>query len=238
MHKSIGEILEYAGLATSLKTSFTPEPIDEKALTSLLQAIQPSCCLTDNEKSAIVRSPTSLDIKYLIEITPCGKSPGLDGLPFELYKTLVQAHSPTIRLLGKTMDAAMLGKLPLSWKRTRMTLLFKKGDPELLANWRSLSLINKDAKLCWSTNIRQGSFVIVLYRTMVGHWQLPWLIYKETTRRRRLLEYWLTKKRLMTRYIRHTFNKCLRNSGFQPNLSTPWAIFSTRREYRYQSMAG
>ena len=39
------------------------------------------------------------------------------------------------------------GEFPSSWKKTRMVLLFKKGDPELLQNWRPLSLINCDAKL-------------------------------------------------------------------------------------------
>lgn len=36
---------------------------------------------------------------------------------------------------------------PESWKQTRMVLLFKKGDPELLHNWRPLSLINCVAEL-------------------------------------------------------------------------------------------
>jgi hypothetical protein len=36
---------------------------------------------------------------------------------------------------------------PASWKRTRLILLYKKGDGSDLANWRRLSLTNSDAKL-------------------------------------------------------------------------------------------
>jgi hypothetical protein len=41
----------------------------------------------------------------------------------------------------------MTGKFPSSWQKTRMVLLFTKGDPLQLKNWRPLSLINNDAKL-------------------------------------------------------------------------------------------
>jgi hypothetical protein len=45
------------------------------------------------------------------------------------------------------MQKAMKGTYPTSWQQTRMVLLFKKGDPLQLKNWRPLSLINNDAKL-------------------------------------------------------------------------------------------
>jgi hypothetical protein len=38
-------------------------------------------------------------------------------------------------------------KIPIIVAKTRMVLLFKKGDPLQLKNWRLLSLINIDAKL-------------------------------------------------------------------------------------------
>jgi hypothetical protein len=45
------------------------------------------------------------------------------------------------------MNNALKGVFPASWKRTRLILLYKKGDASDLANWRRLSLINSDAKL-------------------------------------------------------------------------------------------
>lgn len=44
--------------------------------------------------------------------------------------------------------------------KTRMVLLFKKGDPTLLSNWRPLSLINADAKLY--TKLLANRFNLVL----------------------------------------------------------------------------
>jgi hypothetical protein len=41
-----------------------------------------------------------------------------------------------------------------------MVLIYKKGDPQLLANWRCLSLINSDAKLL--TKLLANRFIRVL----------------------------------------------------------------------------
>ncbi|KAG2192922.1 hypothetical protein INT47_002761, partial [Mucor saturninus] len=61
-----------------------------------------------------------------------------------LMDTLQNLVGPTP--LGILNDA-LIGVFPPSWQQTRMVLLFKKGDPMILKNWRPLSLINSDAKL-------------------------------------------------------------------------------------------
>ncbi|KAG2198156.1 hypothetical protein INT46_000593 [Mucor plumbeus] len=73
--------------------------------------------------------------------------PGLDGLPFELYQYLAGSCSDFLDLLVDVLSDAFNGVFPPSWQQTRMVLLFKKDDPQLLVNWRPLSLINSDAKL-------------------------------------------------------------------------------------------
>lgn len=88
-----------------------------------------------------------VDLLDLVAHTPSGRSPGLDGLPFELYKHLAPRSNPFCSLLLQVIRDAFEGKFPTSWSDTRMVLLYKKGDPELLGNWRPLSLINSDAKL-------------------------------------------------------------------------------------------
>jgi hypothetical protein len=50
-------------------------------------------------------------------------------------------------LLTEVREEALKGNIPPSWKRTRMVLLFKKGDSTLLKNWIPLSQINTDAKI-------------------------------------------------------------------------------------------
>jgi hypothetical protein len=90
---------------------------------------------------------TENELDSLIKHSAPGKSPGLDGIPFEMYQFLLE-HFPKLKaLLLNVMQQALDGKYPQSWQQTRVVLLYKKGDPQLLKNWRPLSLINCDAKI-------------------------------------------------------------------------------------------
>lgn len=142
---STAEVLGHSrGFYESL---FTPEDIDHQALKSILTAIPPTCCLSGPEANNLIDTIDIDTIEHLINKTPMGKSPGMDGIPFELYEKLIATHPKSIVLLTETMNEAMKGQIPNSWMKTRMTLLFKKGDATRLSNWRPLSLINTDAKL-------------------------------------------------------------------------------------------
>ena len=74
-----------------------------------------------------------------------GKSPGLDGLPVEFYKTfwnelgqdLLEVFNESFRDLT----------LPLSCRRAVITLLPKKGDLTNIKNWRPVSLLCTDYKI-------------------------------------------------------------------------------------------
>lgn len=126
---------------------YTPDEIDEVAMQSLLHTIPLTTRLSLSDAADLTAMPHMADIVDLVEHSPLGKSPGLDGLPFEVYKHLIP-RSPRFRhLLLLVIRQAFEGIFPASWCHTRMVLLFKKGDPELLRNWRPLSLINTDAKL-------------------------------------------------------------------------------------------
>ncbi|KAJ8654752.1 hypothetical protein O0I10_009643 [Lichtheimia ornata] len=126
---------------------YTPEDVDLSAMDSLLQNIPSTVTLSAEDSKELIALPHPEDILDLVDHAPAGKSPGLDGIPFEVYKHLVP-RSPRLRhLLLTIIRQAMEGIFPPSWSHTRMVLLFKKGDPELLRNWRPLSLINTDAKL-------------------------------------------------------------------------------------------
>ena len=73
------------------------------------------------------------------------KSPGSDGLPIEFYKQfwhLLKDHM--ISIFNEAFDNE---KLSDSQNQGILTLLHKKGDPQLLKNYRPISLLNTDYKI-------------------------------------------------------------------------------------------
>ena len=81
-----------------------------------------------------------------IEDTNNDKSPGLDGLPIEFYKTFW----PDIKdyFMNSVKLAKNKSELSLSQRQGIISLLPKKGKNSLLLkNWRPLSLLNQDYKI-------------------------------------------------------------------------------------------
>lgn len=74
-----------------------------------------------------------------------GKSPGIDGLPVEFYKTLW--HGLGQDLLEVFNESFRDLTLPLSCRRAVITLLPKKGDLTDIKNWRPVSLLCTDYKI-------------------------------------------------------------------------------------------
>lgn len=125
---------------------YSPDPITDIDIEDLLKdtpqniAPIPLC-------SSLTSSIPKDHIKSILINSPKNKSPGLDGISFEVYTFLLHNYPPFVDLISKIMNEALNGIFPKSWLETRMVLLFKKGDRDLLANWRPLSLINCDAKI-------------------------------------------------------------------------------------------
>ena len=73
------------------------------------------------------------------------KTPGIDGLPKEFY----QENWETVGLdLVDVLNAVFFeGEMSRSMRRAVIILLFKKGDPRLLKNWRPISLLTCDYKI-------------------------------------------------------------------------------------------
>ena len=64
----------------------------------------------------------------LLKQSPKSKSPGFDGIPFEMYQYLMEKFTAVDSLLKEVLQQAMTGKFPSSSQKRRMALHFKKGD--------------------------------------------------------------------------------------------------------------
>ena len=65
---------------------YTPDDIDISSINYLLSNIPSDACLSGADKDSLVANVIVDDILSLVGHSPVGKSPGLDGLPFEVYK--------------------------------------------------------------------------------------------------------------------------------------------------------
>ena len=75
-----------------------------------------------------------------------GKAPGLDGLPLEFYLSFWHLLAPdSLSVLNFSFRD---GHFPISLRTGVITLLFKKGDCCNPANWRPITLLNVDYKIC------------------------------------------------------------------------------------------
>ena len=75
-----------------------------------------------------------------------GKSPGSDGLPMEFYVAFWDLlGEDLVSVFNASLEA---GLLPFSQREALISLIFKKGDRLDHKNWRPISLLNVDYKLC------------------------------------------------------------------------------------------
>jgi len=72
------------------------------------------------------------------------KTPGPDGLPNELWKECVDQADNLAALFNEWFEA---GAIPADVQSGIITLLFKKGDPMEIKNYRPITLLNTLAKL-------------------------------------------------------------------------------------------
>ncbi|KAI8329920.1 hypothetical protein BC941DRAFT_475897 [Chlamydoabsidia padenii] len=118
------EMLYEAGrFYTKLYTPTFPKP----AMTQQLLEHVPRQSLTSTQQKALISLTNQDTLDDIIEHSPLRKSPGLDGLCFEVFKFVVKKHKAMADLLLKVMNEALQGIFPSSWKETKMVLLYKRG---------------------------------------------------------------------------------------------------------------
>ena len=125
------------------QTLFTSNGYDNIEAEYFLQNIERK--LSEQEKLHCDRDITEDEIFKVITQLKLNKSPGDDGIVSEFYVTYwsLIKHEFT-KVIKHILD---INTLTPSQNRAMLTLLYKKGEREDIANWRPISLLNVDYKI-------------------------------------------------------------------------------------------
>ncbi|KAI8330061.1 hypothetical protein BC941DRAFT_486573, partial [Chlamydoabsidia padenii] len=127
--------------------TYQAKSIDDSAISTLLQFIPPFLRCTDLDLGILSRPFTLDDIQSACYTVVLQKSsPGLDGFPYDILRLLLSRFGLS-NLVPVVYNQVLHNIFPSSWHQSCVTLLPKKGDRSLLANWRPISLIYTDAKI-------------------------------------------------------------------------------------------
>ena len=96
-------------------------------------------------RNAIEEKISATEVKDAIFASATGKSPGPDGLPAEFYREFAPELGEALH--GVITEAMSAGELPESLRQGDIILLYKKGDPEEIRNYRPITLLNVDYKI-------------------------------------------------------------------------------------------
>ena len=123
---------------------FTASPTDTVSRDQLFENLDLSL---SHDQALICEGPLSVDEVFTaLQGMARQKTPGSDGLPAEFYLTFWDVlGSDLVEVLNASLGE---GSLPPSLRKSLITLIFKKGDRLNCKNWRPISLLNVDYKLC------------------------------------------------------------------------------------------
>ncbi|CAI7789928.1 unnamed protein product [Closterium sp. NIES-54] len=100
----------------------------------------PDCRLSTEEADGLTQDWSELKVKEAFKKLACGKSPGLDGIPKELFEQHWDVLGEGFMGLARSFSAS--ASLPASTKEAVTILLHKKGDKDSLNNYRPITLLN------------------------------------------------------------------------------------------------
>ena len=135
------EINKYA--ACFYRELYSNEENDEHEQSNFINSLERKVNLNENEM--IIKDIERSEVKTVLDSVETGKSPGIDGIPYEFYQTfwnlikrdilrVIQVMKTTLTL-SDTQNLAVIALHP------------KEGDIEKLSNWRPISLMCCDYKI-------------------------------------------------------------------------------------------
>ena len=102
--------------------------------------------LSESEQSSCEGPLTLAEVTEALRHSNRNKSPGADGLTVEFYSHFWdRLAEPLVAVFNQSLER---GELPESMKASVTRLIHKKDDKRLLKNWRPISLLNVDYKIC------------------------------------------------------------------------------------------
>lgn len=104
--------------------------------------------LSDQDANICDGLITELEAKQALFNMKLNKSPGCDGLTVEFYRTFWSAIKDS--LINSINESYNSNQLSYTQRQSIISLIYKKGDPENLENWRPISLLNIDYKILTS----------------------------------------------------------------------------------------
>ncbi len=123
---------------------FSEEPVDLDIQNDLLSSL--SRQLSADQASLCEGALTLDEISFAVKNMNTNKSPGPDGLTVEFYRKFWDLLSPHLVNIFNACFAN--GEMCDSMKTSNTRVIFKKGDRKSLKNWRPISLLNVDYKIC------------------------------------------------------------------------------------------
>ena len=102
--------------------------------------------LSESEQASCEGPLTLAEASEALQRSNRNKSPGADGLTVEFYSQFWdKLGEPLVSVFNQGLAR---GELPESMKASVTRLVHKKDDKRLLKNWRPISLLNVDYKIC------------------------------------------------------------------------------------------
>ncbi len=122
-------------------------PASPAATQQVLQAVQASGVQLPPAQATHLGATevTTAEVRSALKHSAPGKSPGLDGLPVDVYRKCSDIMAP---LLARVYSAiAQVGEVPLGFLDGLVTSLYKAGARMQPVNYRPITLLNADYRI-------------------------------------------------------------------------------------------
>lgn len=150
--RSAGGRLVTSGLACAQRAArywagvSAPPATDPAAQQEVLQALAAGRRLGEAQAAALgAPVVTEAEVARALRSAPPGRSPGLDGIPVELYRRFKATFFSILARLYTAIST--LGQVPAGFTDGLITILYKAGDRADPANYRPITLLCTDYRL-------------------------------------------------------------------------------------------